>query len=54
MRGWGAGGSDVGSRDRREVASNFCTATTTVIRKKRELGGWVDLVVKTGPGSGVC
>lgn len=41
MRGWGAGRSDVGSRDRREVASRFCTATATAIRERRGLGGWV-------------
>lgn len=54
MRGWRAGGSDVGSQDRQDVASRFCTSTATAIRERRGLCGWVDLVVKTRPGSGVC
>lgn len=35
----GAGGSDAGSRDRREVARRFCTATASAIRERRGLGG---------------
>lgn len=41
MRGWGAGGSDARSQDRREVASRSCTTTASVIRERRGLGGWV-------------
>lgn len=35
----GAGGSDAGSRDRREVARRFCTATASVITERKGLGG---------------
>lgn len=35
----GAGGTDAGSRDRREVARRFCTATASAIRERRGLGG---------------
>lgn len=35
----GAGGSDAGSRDRREVVRRFCTATASAITERRGLSG---------------